>query len=67
MSIVKLNNDLRELEIKESEEISVILSSLSAMAGNYTTELLTNYDMLKELDFIFAKAGFHTVTRVPSL
>ena len=58
MSIVKLNNDLRELEIKESEEISVILSSLSAMAGNYTTELLTNYDMLKELDFIFAKAGF---------
>ena len=58
MSIVKLNNDLRELEIKESEEISVILSSLSAMAGNYTTELLTNYDILKELDFIFAKAGF---------
>lgn len=58
MSVVRLNNDLRELDIKESEEIARILASLSAMAGNYTTELLSDYEILSELDFIFAKAKF---------
>lgn len=58
MSVVRLNNDLRELDIKESEEIARILASLSAMAGNYTAELLSDYEILSELDFIFAKAKF---------
>lgn len=58
MSVVRLNNDLRELDIKESEEIAGILASLSAMAGNYTAELLSDYEILSELDFIFAKAKF---------
>lgn len=58
MSVVRLNNDLRELDIKESEEIAKILASLSAMAGNYTVELLADYEILAELDFIFAKAKF---------
>lgn len=58
MSVVRLNNDLRELDIKESEEIARILASLSAMTGNYTSELLTDYEILSELDFIFAKAKF---------
>lgn len=58
MSVVRLNNDLRELEIKESEEIARILASLSAMAGNYTSELLSDYDILTKLDFIFAKARY---------
>ena len=58
MSVVRLNNDLRELDIKESEEIARILASLSAMTGNYTAELLSDYEILSELDFIFAKAKF---------
>lgn len=56
MSVVKLNNEIRELEIKESEEIARILATLSALAGNYTTELSTDYDILSYLDFVFAKA-----------
>ena len=56
MSVVRLNNEIREYEVKESEEIAKILASLSAMAGNYTTELDADYDILSQLDFIFAKA-----------
>ena len=46
MSVVRLNNEIREYEVKESEEIAKILASLSAMAGNYTTELDADYDIL---------------------
>lgn len=56
MSVVRLNNEIREYEVKESEEIAKILASLSAMAGNYTAELDVDYDILSQLDFIFAKA-----------
>lgn len=56
MSVVRLNNEIREYEVKESEEIAKILASLSAMAGNYTAELDADYDILPQLDFIFAKA-----------
>lgn len=56
MSVVRLNNEIREYEVKESEEIARILASLSAMAGNYTAELDADYDILSQLDFIFAKA-----------
>ena len=55
MSVVKLNNEIRELELKETEEIGKILATLTAMAGNYTTELETDYNVLCYLDFVFAK------------
>ena len=35
MAVVKLNNELRELELKELEEINVILASLSEQAAQY--------------------------------
>lgn len=58
VSVVKLNNEIRELELKETEEIARILSSLSNLAGEHTAELLTDYETLTLLDFIFAKAAF---------
>lgn len=58
MSIVKLNNDLRELAAKEKEEIDVILATLSASCGEYCEELKNNLLLLTELDFIFAKASY---------
>ncbi len=61
MSVVKLNNEIRELQIKETEEIARILARLSVMAGNYPTELTTNYEMLVKLDFIMAKAKLSRV------
>ncbi len=56
MSVVKLNNDLRELANKEQEEIEIILSSLSNQISNYVEILHDNFNILTELDFIFAKA-----------
>ena len=55
-AVVKLNNDIRELELKEQAEIEVILASLSAAAAEYTDILSTDQSILTDLDFIFAKA-----------
>lgn len=57
MAIVKLNNELRELAIKETEEIEKILAKLSNQAALYITELRANLDILTKLDFAFAKAS----------
>ena len=57
MSVVKLNNDLKELYGKEQEEIQVILAHLSEEAAGYISELRGNYRILTELDFIFAKGS----------
>lgn len=56
-AVVNLNNELRELEIKEQEEIAVILADLSAQAGAYTEILMENQKAMTALDFIFAKAS----------
>ena len=56
-AVVNLNNELRELELKEQEEIGVILADLSAQAGAYTGALAANQSAMTTLDFIFAKAS----------
>lgn len=57
MAVVKLNNDLKELYGKEQEEIQVILARLSEDTAAYTEEIRSNYTVLGELDFIFARGG----------
>lgn len=57
MSVVKLNNDLRQLEIQEQKEIEIILSNLSEQAAQYLDILTDNLETLIQLDFIFARAG----------
>lgn len=57
MAIVKLNNDLKELYLKEQEEIEVILANLSSLTGEYVSCLQDDYEILTELDFIFAKGS----------
>ena len=57
MAVVKLNNDLKELYAKEQEEIQVILARLSADAAEHTDTIRSNYSVLTELDFIFAKGA----------
>lgn len=58
MTVVNLNNELKELSIKEQDEIAVILATLSAKAGEYIPAIETDYQILTELDFIFAKAAY---------
>ena len=56
MAVIKLNNDLRELELKEEKEIEMILATLSARCGEETETLRDDLDLLTKLDFIFARA-----------
>ena len=56
MAVIKLNNDLRELELKEEKEIEMILATLSARCGEETEALRDDLDLLTKLDFIFARA-----------
>ena len=57
LAVVNLNNELRELFLKEQEEIEVILANLSNLVGEYSGQLAHDYEILVELDFIFAKAN----------
>ena len=57
MAIVKLNNEIRDLEMKEAAEIEVILASLSNMAAQERENLRYDLENLVELDFIFARAA----------
>ena len=56
MAVIKLNNDLRELELKEEKEIEMILATLSARCGEETEALRDDLNLLTKLDFIFARA-----------
>ncbi len=55
MSVVNLNNQLRELEIEEQKEIEKVLSTLSQMVSEVMDSIKHNFYVLAELDFIFAK------------
>ena len=57
MAVVNLNNELRELFIKEQDEINAILATLSNLVAEHAAALENDYRVLAELDFIFAKAA----------
>lgn len=56
LAIVNLNNELKELSLKEAEEIEKILADLSNIVSEYIPYILEDYRILVDLDFIFAKA-----------
>ncbi len=56
MAVVKLNNDIKELILKEQDEIEKILSELSNQTAVHIEEIEENFTLLTKLDFIFAKA-----------
>ena len=56
-AVVTLNNELKELDIREQEEIERILADLSAQAGEHTEALSKNQQLMTTLDFLFAKAS----------
>ena len=57
MAIIKLNNELRELEIREQKEIEMVLAALSMELVPYVETILINLKLLTKLDFIFARAA----------
>lgn len=57
MAIVKLNNDMRQLELQEQKEIEVILASLSEQIAIDKEAIALDLETMVELDFIFARAS----------
>ena len=56
MAAVKANNELRELAAKERAEIERILAELSADCAGHRDGINTDFEILVQLDLIFAKA-----------
>lgn len=58
MSLVKLNNEIKELMLKEKAEIERILTELSGEISLCSEICESNFKILMELDFIFAKGKY---------
>ncbi|MHC6180716.1 endonuclease MutS2 [Clostridium sp. JNZ X4-2] len=58
MGLVNLNNEIKELKLKEKAEIDRILAELSSEIYENINAVKINADIIWELDFIFAKAKF---------
>ena len=56
MSAVNGNNELRELFMAERKEIERILAELSAESADHREQIKLDYDVLLELECIFARA-----------
>lgn len=56
-AVVELNNKIRELSVKEAEEIQIILANLSISCAEYIDRLRCDLKLLPYLDFVFAKAN----------
>ena len=57
MSVVQLNNKIKELKIKEKAEIEKILQQLSEVVRENSDVLAANLNIIAQLDFIFAKGS----------
>lgn len=58
MAVVELNNELRELEIKEREEIERILRELTSLVADKAEYIRHNIKTLQRIDYMFAKGKY---------
>ena len=56
MGVVQANNELKELQAKEDKEIDRVLRILSGECAAQRESILYDYDLLVQLDTIFARA-----------
>ena len=55
-SVVEMGNELRQVEIRERQEVERILRELTAAVGRHAEEIRFALEALGELDLIFARA-----------
>ena len=58
ISIFELNNEINQLKLEEEVEIEKILQQLTSLFYPYIEELQRDVDIIRTLDFIFAKAKY---------
>jgi DNA mismatch repair protein MutS2 len=58
LPVVELNNEMRELELKERDEERRILAEVSSLVGEHASELKYGVENLAMLDLILAKAKY---------
>ena len=56
IGVVEANNDIRVLQSREEAEIDRILTELSVETGGFADAIIADYQVLMELNLIFAKA-----------
>ncbi len=56
MAVVDANNEIRVLQSKEKDEIERILTVLSLEIGEFAETIIESYNMLVEINLIFAKS-----------
>lgn len=66
MSVVQLNNKIRELHIEEKNEVDKILRELSYLVAEQSQQIASNLSLLTRLDFIFAKGELSLVMKASS-
>ena len=57
-AIVELNNQLKDLELREEDEIRKILDRLSRFIQQFDVEILENQKLISRIDFLAAKAKY---------
>ena len=69
MGAVEANNELKVLASREEAEIERIVAELSAEVGNFADAIAADYELLVELNLIFAKArlGYKMKAGIPKL
>ncbi|WP_139904359.1 endonuclease MutS2 [Clostridium thermarum] len=63
MSLVQLNNEIRELMLREKAEVERILAQLSKKVHDNIAIIKNNSKIIWKLDFIFAKAKYGSEIR----
>ncbi|MFW5780069.1 MAG: endonuclease MutS2 [Bacillota bacterium] len=58
MAIVEMNNDLKTASIEENKEIEKILREFTVGVSNNVEDIKNSFDIITELDVIFAKAMY---------
>lgn len=56
--VVEMNNALRQLELDEAKEVERILRAYTARIASISSQILTNLQIIVELDVIFSRAVF---------
>ena len=56
MQVVEINNSLKEMFLEEEKEIERILFDITSHCGLNREQILNNYNIVCDLDFIFSKA-----------